>query len=169
MRIELPERLEAYVQHKIDVGLYSSGAEVLCDALRRMMEQDADATRALRFRDRPQPGVAQLAHGEGGGNVLANASPPSAQHAEQPDLPSTPLPPLEEDPELLALIARIKATPPNPASIIPAKGNLADVLRALESVEDPDYDLDAELAALDAAEAELRALDRANDIAEGRG
>lgn len=75
---------------------------------------------------------------------------------------------LDEDPELLALIASIKAMPPNPANIIPARGNLADVLRALESVEDPDYDLDAELAALDAAEAELRAIDRANDVAEGR-
>lgn len=82
--------------------------------------------------------------------------------------PAEPLPPLDEDPELLALVARIKAMPPNPASIIPAKGNLADVLRALETVEDPDYDLDAELAALDAAEQELRAIDRANDIAEGR-
>ncbi|RRR73977.1 MAG: hypothetical protein EI684_07985 [Candidatus Viridilinea halotolerans] len=75
---------------------------------------------------------------------------------------------LDEDPELLALIASIKAMPPNPANIIPARGNLADVLRALESVEDPDYDLDAELAALDTAEAELRAIDRANDVAEGR-
>ncbi len=73
------------------------------------------------------------------------------------------------DPELLALVARITALPPNPASIIPAKGDLAEVLRTLEAVDDPAYDLAAEVAALDAAELELRALDRANDIAEGRG
>lgn len=75
----------------------------------------------------------------------------------------------EEDPELLALIARIKATPPDPAYIIPAQGNLADVIRALEAMEpDEDYDLEAEVAALDAVESEQRALDRAKDIAEGR-
>ena len=73
------------------------------------------------------------------------------------------------DPELLALVARITALPPNPASIIPAKGDLAEVLRTLEAVDDPAYDLAAEVAALDAAELELRVLDRANDIAEGRG
>ena len=73
------------------------------------------------------------------------------------------------DPELLALVARITALPPNPASIIPAKGDLAEVFRTLEAVDDPAYDLAAEVAALDAAELELRALDRANDIAEGRG
>ncbi len=76
---------------------------------------------------------------------------------------------LTNDPELLALVARITALPPNPASIIPAKGDLAEVLRTLEAVDDPAYDLAVEIAALDAAELELRALDRANDIAEGRG
>jgi hypothetical protein len=75
-----------------------------------------------------------------------------------------PPPPLDEDPELLALVARIKAMPPNPASIIPAKGNLAEVLRAMAHGE-PDQEV---LDALDAAERELRAIDRANDIAEGR-
>lgn len=84
-------------------------------------------------------------------------------------LDETPVSPIEDDPELLALVARIRATPPNPASIIPPKGNLTDVLRALEAIDDPDYDGDAEIAAFDAAEAELKALDRANDIAEGRG
>lgn len=44
MRIELPDQLEAYVQYKIDVSLYSNGAEVIRDALRRMMEQDVDTT-----------------------------------------------------------------------------------------------------------------------------
>lgn len=78
--------------------------------------------------------------------------------------PAEPLPPLEDDPELLALVARIKAMPPDPASIIPARGNLAEVLRAMAQGE-PDQEV---LDALDAAEQELRAIDRANDIAEGR-
>ncbi len=69
---------------------------------------------------------------------------------------------LNDDGELLALIARIKATPPNPTNIIPAKGNLADVLRSLEAMKmEEGYDLDAQVAALDAAEAELRAINRA--------
>jgi hypothetical protein len=78
------------------------------------------------------------------------------------------LPPLDADTELLALVARIKAMPPNPQSIIPAKGNLADVLRAMEAME-YESDLEAESAALRAAEEELRAINRADDIAEGRG
>ena len=93
----------------------------------------------------------------------------TALHDDRTILDEPPLPPIEDDSELLALVARIKATPPNPANIIPPKGSLADVLRALEAVDAPDYDVDAEIAAFDAAEAELKALDRANDIAEGRG
>ncbi len=76
---------------------------------------------------------------------------------------------LANDPALLALVTRITAMPPNPASILPAQGQLAEVLRALEAVEDPAYDLEAEIAALDAAELEQRALDRADELAEGRG
>ncbi|MEO7910420.1 MAG: hypothetical protein ABIV47_12300 [Roseiflexaceae bacterium] len=73
----------------------------------------------------------------------------------------------EED-SLEALVARIKAMPPNPLSIIPAQGNLAEVLRSLEAMED-DADVEVESAALRAAEEQLRAIDQANDIAEGRG
>lgn len=75
-----------------------------------------------------------------------------------------------EIPELLELVEQIKAMPRNPASIIPAKGDLAAVLRELEAIKpDEDYDLEEEIAALDAAEAELRAINRADDIREGRG
>lgn len=75
-----------------------------------------------------------------------------------------------EDPELLALVERVKAMPRNPASIIPAKGNLAGVLGSLEAMEPEEgYDLEAEIAALDAAEMELRAMNCADDIADGRG
>jgi hypothetical protein len=73
----------------------------------------------------------------------------------------------EEEESLEALVARIKALPPNPQSIIPAQGNLAEVLRSLEAIED-DVDIEAEGAALRAAEEELRAINRADDIAEGR-
>lgn len=65
MRIELPEQLEAYVQYKIDAGLYSNGAEVIRDALRRMMEHDEEAARALRLREALQVGVEQIERGEG--------------------------------------------------------------------------------------------------------
>ena len=39
-RIELPTQLEAYIQFKIDSGLYSNGVEVIRDALRHMMERE---------------------------------------------------------------------------------------------------------------------------------
>ncbi len=74
----------------------------------------------------------------------------------------------DEEESLEALVARIKAMPPNPLSIIPAQGNLAEVLQALEAMED-DVDVEAQSAALRAAEEELRAINRADDIAEGRG
>ena len=74
---------------------------------------------------------------------------------------------VDEDESLEALVARIKAMPPNPASIIPAQGNLAEVLRLLEADED-NGDIEAQNAALQAAEEELRAINRADDIAEGR-
>jgi hypothetical protein len=70
----------------------------------------------------------------------------------------------EEEESLEALVARIKALPPNPQSIIPAQGNLAEVLRDMAAGE-PDPEV---LAALVAAEEESRAIDRADDIAEGR-
>ncbi|MFP4439212.1 MAG: hypothetical protein ACLFVO_18380 [Chloroflexaceae bacterium] len=74
----------------------------------------------------------------------------------------------DADPELSALVARIAATPPDPDSVIPARGDLADLLRSLEAME---YASDpvAERAALQEAEAELDALNRADDMAEGRG
>jgi putative addiction module CopG family antidote len=64
-RIELPEQLEAYVQFKIDTGLYSNGAEVIRDALRHMMNADEDAARILRLRDAVQLGFDQIDRGEG--------------------------------------------------------------------------------------------------------
>ena len=71
---------------------------------------------------------------------------------------------LANDPELLALVARIKAGP-RPARVIPSQAKLAALLATMVQGE-PDRDL---LAVLDAAEREQRALDRADEIAEGRG
>jgi putative addiction module CopG family antidote len=64
-RIELPEQLEAYIQFKIETGLYSNGAEVIRDALRHMMQEDDEATRALRLREAVALGFEQIERGEG--------------------------------------------------------------------------------------------------------
>jgi hypothetical protein len=64
------------------------------------------------------------------------------------------------DPELSAVVAHITATPPNPDRIIPARGNLADLLRSLDALAG-ESDIAAESAALRAAEAELRAINQA--------
>ncbi len=71
---------------------------------------------------------------------------------------------LANDAELLELVARIKATPPNSVRITPSQGNLAELLAVMVHGE-PDQAL---LDTLDAAELELRAINRADDIAEGR-
>lgn len=73
----------------------------------------------------------------------------------------------EEYPTLEEVVARIKATPPNPANIHPATESLADLLRG--APEDPDFDLEAWTRDWARVEAEMKAIDRANDIAEGRG
>jgi len=74
---------------------------------------------------------------------------------------------LQNDPEFQALIEQIKSTPPNPALIRPATESLADLLK--EAPEDPDFDLETWTKEWAAIETEMKAIDRANDIAEGRG
>ena len=74
---------------------------------------------------------------------------------------------IRNDPELVALVERIKATPPNPAAIRPATGSLAEALQ--NAPEDPDFDLATWTRQWNAIEAEMKAIDRADDIAEGRG
>jgi len=65
------------------------------------------------------------------------------------------------------VVARIRATPPNPGSIRPASGSLADALR--NAPRDPDFSLEVWQRQWRQVEAEMRAITRANDIAEGRG
>ena len=74
---------------------------------------------------------------------------------------------IRNDPELVALVERIKATPPNPAAIHPATASLAELLQ--DAPEDPDFDLESWTRQWAATEAEMKAIDRADDIAEGRG
>jgi len=78
--------------------------------------------------------------------------------------PPTSAEALANNAELLALVARIKATQPNPTRTLPSQAKLAELLAVMVQGE-PDHAL---LAALDAAELELRALNRADDLAEGR-
>ena len=74
---------------------------------------------------------------------------------------------IRNDPELVALVERIKATPPNPAAIHPATASLAELLQ--DAPEDPDFELETWTRQWAAIEAEMKAIDRADDIAEGRG
>lgn len=73
-----------------------------------------------------------------------------------------------EEETLEELVARIKKMPRSPQNENIRQGNLAEVLRALEAM-DYEVDIDAQNAAFRAAEEELRAMNRADDIAEGRG
>ncbi len=74
---------------------------------------------------------------------------------------------IRTDPEMIALVEKIKAEPSNPNNIHPATGSLADLLQ--DAPEDPDFDLETWTRQWEAIETEMKAIDRANDIAEGRG
>ncbi len=64
-------------------------------------------------------------------------------------------------------VARVQATPPNPAQVRPAAGDLADLLHAAPG--DPCFDLESWKRQWSNVEAEMKAITRANDSAEGRG
>jgi len=79
---------------------------------------------------------------------------------------------LEEDidAELKALVARIRALPPDPSLIRPATGSLKEYLReslAREAEAGEAFDEEAWQRDWDAIEAEMKAISRANDLAEG--
>jgi hypothetical protein len=61
---------------------------------------------------------------------------------------------------------RIQATAPNPSQLRPATANLADVLRAAPG--DPCFDLESWKRQWSVVEGELKAITRANDVAESR-
>jgi len=70
-------------------------------------------------------------------------------------------------PSVDAVVAKIKATRPNHRNIRPAHGSLAEVLRRTPHTEV--FDLDQWQKDWAAVEAEMRAVTRADDLAEGRG
>lgn len=84
------------------------------------------------------------------------------RHTTRPDAET-----IRKDPDLIALAEWIEATPPNPAAIHPATASLADLLE--DAPEDPDFDLERWTQQWAAVEAEMKAIDRADDIAERRG
>ena len=69
-------------------------------------------------------------------------------------------------PSLEEIVARIRATPPNPQSIRAATGSLASVLANAPRVSD--FDRDAWEQQWAAVEQEMKSTTRANDLAEGR-
>ncbi len=64
-------------------------------------------------------------------------------------------------------VTRIQAIAPNPAQVRPATANLAEALRAAPG--DPCFDLESWNRQWSVVEAELKAITRANDVAERRG
>lgn len=83
------------------------------------------------------------------------------------DLLGRALQAVEHSPTPEQVVAKIQATPPNPHHLRPATGSLAEALRY--SPDDPDFDLTAWNREWEAVEAQMKALARANAIAEGRG
>jgi len=74
-------------------------------------------------------------------------------------------------PTLEGVVARIRATPPNPEMVRPPSGSLGEYLAASIAAEDPNepFDLEQWEKEWAAVEAEMKALTRANNLAEGRG
>lgn len=68
--------------------------------------------------------------------------------------------------DLAAVVAAIRALPPNPHALRPGRGSLADALA--EMITDEPFDLAGWEAAWAAVEAEMAATTRADDRAEGR-
>ena len=64
------------------------------------------------------------------------------------------------------VVARIRATPPNPKGVRAATGSLATALRDAPHI--PDFNLGVWEQEWAVVESEIRATPRANDIAEGR-
>lgn len=64
------------------------------------------------------------------------------------------------------VVAKIKALPKNPNAIRRAEGSLVDYLR--NAPDDPDFDLETWTRQWEAVEAEMKAMERADAISEGR-
>lgn len=73
----------------------------------------------------------------------------------------------DDSPTLGQVIAEIKATRPDPAGFHPATQSLAE--QFANSPDDPSFDARTWNRQWTAIEAEMKAVTRANDLAEGRG
>ena len=71
-------------------------------------------------------------------------------------------------PTLEELVTKIKAMPPNPSAIHPAKESLLEYLTNLPDDPDPSFDAEEWDREWDKFEVELKAINHANDITEGR-
>lgn len=117
--------------------------------------QEADEAVYITQHGRPQAVLVSYEHYE---LLLKRAA--NAQVSE-PDVEA-----IRNDPDLIALVEKIRATPPNPKAVHPPTESLADLLQ--NAPHDPDFDLETWTRQWDAIEAEMKARDRADDIAEGR-
>lgn len=72
----------------------------------------------------------------------------------------------EQTPTVAEVVARIQATPPNPAMITPPQGSLAEALR--NGPTDPNFDLNRWQTEWAQAEEELRRINVLDDMDEGR-
>lgn len=82
--------------------------------------------------------------------AAANPQPTIAQWATTPE----------------AVMAQVRALPPNPNAVVPAQGLLLEALQA--EPEDPNFDLAAWNQQWAQAEAEIKEMTRQNDRQEGR-
>ena len=66
MHIQLPEQMLGFIQQQVHNGLYANGAEVVRDALRRLMREAeiSAVNRRQEFTSAAQKGIEQIEHGE---------------------------------------------------------------------------------------------------------
>ncbi len=74
---------------------------------------------------------------------------------------------LNNDPDYQALLADLRTASANPMAVRPATGSLAEALQ--NAPQAPDFDLETWTKQWATIEAEINAINRADDIAEGRG
>jgi antitoxin ParD1/3/4 len=66
MNVSLTPHLESFVKQKVQSGMYTSGSEVIREALRLLEERDAmQAVKLEALRKEVQNGLESLARGEG--------------------------------------------------------------------------------------------------------
>ncbi|HEY83672.1 MAG TPA: type II toxin-antitoxin system Phd/YefM family antitoxin [Chloroflexi bacterium] len=121
----------------------------------KMLQQQDDAV-YITQHGRPQAVLLSYDHYE---QLLEQSREQTASAAD--------LETIRNDPELIALTEWIRATPPNPAAIHPATDSLAELLQ--NAPEDSNFDLETWTRQWETIEAEMKAIDRSDDIAEGRG